>query len=101
MLNSRLVQGNLYLTLHDLGFGGFAVEGPLTFRAGSRHLFRFTTASGAAISLMAEAVYSREATADGGLDVRVTGFKYVLASADSERAVEALLDAALSPLSFD
>jgi hypothetical protein len=100
ILDSALVRGNLRLTLHDLGFGGFAVEGPIAFTPASRHAFRFVTATGAAVNLTAETIYCRESGIRDGMECLLSGFKYVLDSDEARRAVEVLLDAAIAPLSF-
>jgi hypothetical protein len=101
VLNGRLAKGNLRLILHDLGFGGFAVESPLAFAVGSIHEFRFFTADAIVVSLRAEAVYSRSIGLRDGMDHFLSGFKYALGSDDAERAVEILLDVAMGPLRFD
>lgn len=100
VINGRLAQGNLRLNLHDLGFGGFSVESPLGFSPGTCHEFRFITGDGVMLSLMAEAVYSRAVGMRDGLDHWHSGFKYVLHDEEAERAVELLMDAAISPLIF-
>jgi hypothetical protein len=100
VINGRLARGNLRLGLHDLGFGGFAVESPLAFSPSSLHEFRFVTAQGIVVSMLAETVYSKPVGMRDGMDYWLTGFKYVLETEDAERAVEVLLDAAMSPLSF-
>jgi hypothetical protein len=101
VLNGRLAKGNLRLILHDLGFGGFAVESPLAFAIGSIHEFRFFTTDAIVVSLRAEAVYSRSVGLRDGMDHFLSGFKYALGSDEAERAVEVLLDVAMGPLSFD
>jgi len=100
VLNGRLAKGNLRMVLHDLGFGGFAVESPIAFAVGTRHEFRFVGPEEMAVSVRAETVYSRAVGQRDGMDHVLTGFKYVLETEDAERAVEILLDLALSPISF-
>ncbi|MEO8481283.1 MAG: PilZ domain-containing protein [Acidobacteriota bacterium] len=101
ILNGRLAKGNLRMTVHDLGFGGFAVESPIAFAVGSRHDFRFVGPEGMVVGIRAETVYARAVGLRDGMDHVLTGFKYVLETEDAERAVEALLDLAMSPISFD
>jgi hypothetical protein len=101
VLNGRLAKGNLRMTLHDLGFGGFAVESPLAFAVGTQHDFRFIGPEEMAVAVRAETVYSRAVGLRDGMDYVLTGFKYVLDTEEAERAVDALLDLAMSPLAFD
>jgi hypothetical protein len=101
ILNGRLAKGNLRMSVHDLGFGGFAVESPIAFAVGSRHEFRFVGPDEIAVSIRAETVYSRAVGLRDGMDHVLTGFKYILETEDAERAVEILLDLAMSPISFD
>ena len=100
ILDGRLSRGNLRLNLMDLGFGGFAVEGPIAFHPGTRHGFRFVTTAGVAIQLKADVVYARPSESSDGMAHYVTGFKYVIACPDDERSVDLLIDAANSPLTF-
>ncbi len=101
MLNGRLAKGNLRMIVHDLGFGGFAVESPIAFAVGSRHEFRFVGPEDMVVGIRAETVYSRPVGLRDGMDHVLAGFKYVLESEEAERAVEILLDLAMSPISFD
>lgn len=101
LIDGRLARGDLRLKLHDLGFGGFAVEAPIAFAIGSVHRFRFVVGDTMVVMLRAEAVYTRQAGARDGMDHVLTGFKYVLDGDDAERAVDVLLEAALSPIAFD
>jgi len=101
VINGRLARGNLRLILHDLGFGGFAVESPIGFAPGTYHEFRFVTAQGMVVGILAETVYSRDVGMRDGMEHRLSGFKYVLETDEAMRAVEILIDAAMSPLSFD
>jgi hypothetical protein len=100
VLTGQLVQGNVPLAVHDLGFGGFSVEGPIAFTAGSQHAFRFTTSGGMSILLTAEAIYSRPMDERNGMAWFLSGFRYVINSPEAEDAVQILIDAATSPLSF-
>jgi hypothetical protein len=101
VLNGRLAKGNLRMVVHDLGFGGFAVESPIAFAVGSRHEFRFVGPEDMVVGIRAETVYSRAVGLRDGMDHVLSGFKYVLETEDAERAVEILLDLAMSPISFD
>jgi hypothetical protein len=98
VLDGKLARGNLRLSLVDLSFGGFSVESVLAFPPSTRHMFRFTTASGVAVNVRADAVYSRPSGMHDGADQFVAGFKYVVASQDDERGVDILLSAASSQL---
>ena len=100
VLNSRLASGNLRLTLVDLGFGGFAVESPIGFEIGTQHVFRFSTNTDVTVTLRADAVYCRSTGTHDGMTHCVAGFKYVLERPEDERAVDILIDAANSPLTF-
>lgn len=98
VLNGRLAKGNLRMSVHDLGFGGFAVESPIAFAVGSRHEFRFVGPEDIVVGIRAETVYSRAVGLRDGMDHLLTGFKYLLETEEAERAVELLLDIAMSPL---
>ena len=100
VLTGRLVRGNLQLGLHDLGFGGFAIESPFSFITDSRHAFRFTTVGGLSTVLTAETVYSHPIGTRDGMDFYLSGFKYILDSEEASLAVQLLISAATSPLSF-
>ena len=100
VLNGSLTRGSLRLNLMDLGCGGFAVESPIAFSPGTRHDFRFITLSDVAVSVRAEAVYSRPSGQHDGMEHFVAGFKYVIASPDDERSIDILIDTANSPLTF-
>ena len=89
------------MPLHDLGFGGFSVESPLAFTVGSRHDFRFIGPADMVVEISAETVYSRAADPQGGVAHRVSGFKYIVDSDETQRVVDLLIDAALSPISFE
>jgi hypothetical protein len=100
VLSGRLSSGSLRLNLVDLGFGGFAVESPIAFAPGTQHLFRFSTNKDVTVTLRADAVYSRPSGTHDGMDHYVAGFKYVVERSEDERAVDILIDAANSPLTF-
>jgi hypothetical protein len=100
LLSGRLSSGNLRLSLVDLGFGGFAVESPIAFTPGTQHMFRFLTNSEVTVTLRADAVYARPSGTHDGMDHFVAGFKYVVVRPEDERAVDILIDAANSPLTF-
>ena len=100
VINGSLSSGSLRLNLEDLGFGGFAVESPICFDAGTRHEFRFVTLGGVAVLLKADAVHSRPTAVQDGMQHYVTGFKYAVTSPDDQRSIDILLDAANSPLEF-
>jgi hypothetical protein len=95
-----LVVGELRLTLRDLGFGGFAVECPIVFTIGSRHLFRFTAESHIAVQVHAEAIYSRPVGPRDGMTHHIAGFRFTPEGPETEQAVQVLLDAAVAPLTF-
>jgi hypothetical protein len=100
VISGHLAQGNLRVILRDLSFGGFSVESPLGFSPGTCHEFRFITGEGLLVTVLAEAVYSREVGMRDGMAYWLSGFKYILETEQAERAVEILIDAAISPLSF-
>jgi hypothetical protein len=100
ILNGVLAEGNLRLTLRDLGFGGFAVESPILFTIRSTHRFRFTTQGGLALALKAEVIYTRPIGPRDGMAHHATGFRFVVTSTEDEQAVTLLIDAAIAPLSF-
>ena len=100
VLNGRLAHGHLRLALVDLGFGGFAVESPLAFSAGTQHGFRFTTNTGVTVLVKANAVYCRPSGPQDGLEQYVVGFKYAIASAHDQASIDILIDAANSPLTI-
>ena len=100
VLNGRLSSGSLRLNLVDLGFGGFAVESPIAFAPGTQHVFRFSTNNDVTVTLRADAVYARPSGRHDGMDHYVAGFKYVVERPEDERAVDILIDAANSPLTF-
>ena len=100
VINGRLSRGNLRLELVDLGLGGFAVESPIRFSPGSRHGFRFVTAAGLAVRLEADLVYCRPSGPQDGMEHYVAGFKYAAADAREQRAIDLLIEAATSPLTF-
>ena len=100
VINGVLARGNLKVVLHDLGFGGFAVESPITFTSGTHHEFRFVTSSGLAISIMAAVVYSNPVGERDGMEHQLTGFRYVTGNDEADLAVSLLIDAAIAPLTF-
>jgi hypothetical protein len=100
VINGRLSRGNLRLDLIDLGLGGFAVESPIGFSPGSRHAFRFVTMAGLAVRVQADLVYSRPSGSHDGMDHFISGFKYVVADPNEQAAIDLLIEAATSPLSF-
>ncbi len=100
LIDGELARGSLRLILHDLGFGGFAVECPLAFTIGSLHDFRFVTEGGLAVRMSAEATYTRPVGPRDGLQHHLSGFKYSLKTTEAERAVGILMDAATAPLTF-
>ncbi len=100
LINGRLARGNLRLILHDLGFGGFAVESPIAFTPGTRHDFRFITEGDTLVAVTAETVYCRPSAMQDGMAYHLSGFRFVQTTEDGERAIAVLIDAALAPLSF-
>jgi len=101
VLTGCLVRGTLRMTVHDLGFGGFSVEAPLAFAVGSQHDFRFIGPEGMVVEIRAETVYSRAVGLREGMDHHLTGFKYLVDSDETKHVVDLLIDAALSPISFE
>lgn len=100
LVQGVLVEGELRITLRDLGFGGFAVECPLMFTIGSRHSFRFTTETGVVVQLHAETIYARPVGPRDGMTYCLSGFRFVPENPETDQAVQILLDAAVAPLSF-
>jgi hypothetical protein len=100
VINGRLSRGNLRMDLVDLGLGGFAVESPIGFSAGSRHGFRFVTVAGLAVRVQADLVYCRSSGPHDGMEHYVSGFKYVVTDAREQSAIDLLIEAATAPLSF-
>jgi hypothetical protein len=76
------------------------VESPIGFSAGSRHDFRFVTVAGLAVRVQADLVYCRPSGPHDGMEHYVSGFKYAVADDREQRAINILIDAAISPLSF-
>jgi PilZ domain len=99
LINGELARGNLRLVLHDLGFGGFAVECPIAFTIGSRHDFRFVTEAGLTVRMSAEAMYTRLVGPRDGMQQHLSGFRYCQ-TPEAERAALILMDAATAPLTF-
>jgi hypothetical protein len=85
--------------LRDLAFNGFSVESPMPVTVGSRYEFRFVTDGGLAIRVRAEVVYSRVISGDieGAF---AHGFRFLLDTPQAEAAVDLLVEAATSPISF-
>ena len=100
VINGRLSRGNLRLNLVDLGLGGFAVESPIGFSAGSRHDFRFVTTAGLAVRVQADLIYCRSSGSHDGMEHYVSGFKYAVTDASEQSAIDVLIEAATSPLTF-
>lgn len=98
VIDGRLARGNLRLELYDLGFGGFAIESPIAFSIGARREFRFTTTSGAEVSLTAEAVHTTPVGSRDGMEHYRSGFRYLVQGSEAQTAVETLIEAATSPL---
>lgn len=95
-----LVEGDLKLSLRDLGFGGFAIESPILFTIRSRHRFRFTTEAGLVVPIEAEVVYTRPIGPRDGMLHHVSGFRFSTEGKEAEQAAQLLIDAAVAPLSF-
>jgi hypothetical protein len=100
VINGRLSRGNLRLNLVDLGLGGFAVESPIEFSAGSQHDFRFVTAAGVAVRVQADLVYCRASGSHDGMEHYIAGFKYAVTAASEQSAIDILIEAATSPLTI-
>jgi hypothetical protein len=101
LVNGSLARGNLHVSLHDLGFGGFAIEAPIAFTMASRHEFRFVTAAGMVVRVAADAVYTRPLGPRDGMQQHLTGFKFAMGAPDADQSVSLLMDAATSPLTFE
>jgi hypothetical protein len=101
LLNGRLAEGSRPMIVRDLGFGGFCLESACAFAVGSCHDFSFAGPGGLALVIRAEAVYSQVVSPSEGTDRVLSGFKYVLGTAEAERVVDVLVAAALSPISFE
>lgn len=100
LIEGHLVRGHAPLVLVDLGFGGFSVQSPFYFQTHGRHAFRFSTVDGIAVLINADVVYCRESTTEDGRPVYVTGFSFAVQSPKDQHAVNILIDAANSPLTF-
>jgi len=90
------------LAVQNLSAGGFAIDSPIPFQAGTEHQFRFTTEKGQAVTVTAQVVHSMRCPSPAREARYLVGFEFVRESdADgSKEAIDTLLDTALSVLTF-
>jgi hypothetical protein len=91
-LRARSIAMNVPLSVRDLSRGGFAVEGPLAFAAGTEHRFEFWTDRGQLTVLDAVVAHCMRVTNADGVLSFLTGFAFSDADADANARVEALVD---------
>jgi hypothetical protein len=91
--------GSVALTMHDLSLGGFSAETTIGIRPGTRHQVIFKPAESERLIIDAEAVHCR-LLGSGRAALFLTGFKFVFDTDEAAEAVERLVEAATSPLSF-
>jgi hypothetical protein len=97
-VEGELVPLDVRLIVRDLGRGGFSCESTVAFPPGTRHRFRFTTPSGAVVSIEATAVHCRLTRADAeGHHAYVSGLEFVSNEA-TEDAISVLIDTLSSVL---
>ena len=101
-LYGHIVALDLPLVVRDLSAGGFAVDSQISFFPGASHQFRFTTAAGAPIVVSAQAIHCHPIVGPDGEQRFLAGFEFLKDPDDSDAkdAVDALLDVALSVLTF-
>jgi hypothetical protein len=101
-LYGQVVALDLPLAVQNLGAGGFAVDSPIPFRTGTMHQFQFTLDGGRSVKLEAQAMHCLRVRVAGSSTRYLAGFEFVRASEDTEAAaaIDALLDSALSSLTF-
>jgi hypothetical protein len=95
-----LDDGQLPMTLQDVGPGGFAADGPAELARGSVHSVAFINLSGVEVHLRALVAHSSRLEAPSGEATWRTGFEFLLDTDDDSRAVNTVLDHATASLSF-
>jgi hypothetical protein len=98
-LNGTLVSRNVLLNVANMSAGGFAVDSPVPFPAGTIHRFRFTTPLGEIVVIDASVMHCRRTHVREGANRYMAGFEFVHDS-DSDAKIAQLLDAATSVVSF-
>ena len=87
----RLDSSDLPMELYDLSLGGFAVLAERPFAPGMTHRFTFEVPSeGLTVTIVAKAVHGRASTKPETLRF-VTGWEFMFARTDADRAAIALL----------
>ena len=101
-LYGQVVALDVPLAVQNLSAGGFAVDSPLQFHTGTSHQFRFTLDRGRTVKVGAQAVHCLRVRTPDGATRFLAGFEFVRdpGDPDAAEAIEALLDSALSSLTF-
>ena len=101
-LYGHIVALDLPLIVQDLSAGGFAVESQISFFPGASHQFRFTTSAGTPIVVHAQAIHCHPIIGPDAKQRFLAGFEFLKDpdDTDAKEAVDALLDVALSALTF-
>jgi hypothetical protein len=101
-LYGHVVPFDVPLSVQNISAGGFAVDSPIPFYSGTSHRFCFTTNQGRSILVHARTAHCLRVRTPEGDTRYLAGFEFIC-EPDDERAhesVAALLDAALSALTF-
>jgi c-di-GMP-binding flagellar brake protein YcgR len=83
------------LVVHDISLGGFAVESPLGFMAGSDHRFEFALPTGERLRLSATDVHCVRLNVAGSSPHYFAGFAFDRVRGKDQRAIRDFVGAAL------
>jgi hypothetical protein len=101
-LYGHVVALDVPLAVQNLSAGGFAVDSPIPFYAGTSHQLRFTTSEGQSVSIGAQTAHCLRVRTPQGDTRYLVGFEFTREADDpgDKEAIDTLLDSALSVLTF-
>jgi hypothetical protein len=101
LVAGELVPSGAPIKIHDIGFGGFAIETSFPLEVGSVLGFRFTSTDGSSFFLRAGVIHSHEVFSPLGSVVHVSGLEFAdKQQTSTDQRAEVLIDKVNWILSF-